>query len=673
MTPNERALLRYVDKAFSILFQTDVRISMSQPVPTYLFKLHFGNPAGFELLTISERVALENAGLAMESCPKVLEVAASAGQLDSCKLLRSHGCPWGSMISLAAYKGHHHVVEWALASGCPVTPDAIYMAARGGHESLTLQLLERVTQDAEIPISIGSSSVLSGGSSDSSVDGGDSSDSSVDGGSDSSVDGGSDSSVDGGDSSVDGGDSSDSSVDGGDSSDSSVDGGDSSDSSVDGGDSSDSSVDGGAGGGDSSDSVIVISDSDSTIIISDSDSTDGEGDRMDGDRMDTDSDSTIIISDSDSTIIISDSDSTIIISDSDSTDGDGAQPRAPRGGVDPLALLEEAARGMDLAGLRRLYEWLRPELQYIGVWNGGDDSTPMLEGAVGSPTADWQAKALWAEERHAFRTVMAYVFVIDGRTGDSVPRMLWLLAREYPLDEDISETAVMAGDLAALRFLMELHGMTPNITEEHYSNLVANSSLDILQYLHERGVALDMHQIASHAAKGGNLQIMSWVLDGIGLAPNNHPSLLDDAVLGGNMELLFRLWQMGWQCSSAAIVNAVTIGWKAALVQLRAWNCPWPDNNAPWWVANGPWLVAAKNGDLATIRNLHQLGCPWGTDALLPACIMSYPRPSVHVLRLLVELGCPVEWITVRVVAEAQPLGEYRAALLVWLNEELYM
>ncbi|KXZ43757.1 hypothetical protein GPECTOR_81g207 [Gonium pectorale] len=60
----------------------------------------------------------------------------------------------------------------------------------------------------------------------------------------------------------------------------------------------------------------------------------------------------------------------------------------------------------------------------------------------------------------------------------------------------------------------------------------------------------------------------------------------------------------------------------------------------------GPYTSAASNGDLAMLRCLARLGCPWGPASGAAAVFEygaqhSWPLP---VMRLLVELGCPVDW-----------------------------
>ncbi|PNH11677.1 hypothetical protein TSOC_001471 [Tetrabaena socialis] len=65
----------------------------------------------------------------------VLEAAAGAGQLEVCRWLRRHGCPWnGGVFNEAAGAGHKEVCEWLLDDGCPFSAaDVLGRAAWGGH------------------------------------------------------------------------------------------------------------------------------------------------------------------------------------------------------------------------------------------------------------------------------------------------------------------------------------------------------------------------------------------------------------------------------------------------------------------------------------------------------------------------------------------------------------
>ncbi|GLC67301.1 hypothetical protein PLESTF_000540100 [Pleodorina starrii] len=87
----------------------------------------------------------------------------------------------------------------------------------------------------------------------------------------------------------------------------------------------------------------------------------------------------------------------------------------------------------------------------------------------------------------------------------------------------------------------------------------------------------------------------------------------------------------------------------------------------------GAYLGAARNGDLAMLRCLHRLGCPWGPPGeLLTDCIRS--GVSVAVLRCLLDLGCPeMDWDAAVKLAEDRARmnpWERHPVLLAWLGEQ---
>ena len=78
--------------------------------------------------------------------------------------------------------------------------------------------------------------------------------------------------------------------------------------------------------------------------------------------------------------------------------------------------------------------------------------------------------------------------------------------------------------------------------------------------------------------------------------------------------------------------------------------------------------AAAANNDLAMLRCLRRLGCPWGPDrgtfTNLAWCEYEFP-----VLRWLVEAGYPVDW-DAAVKAAGQRTEVDRHEVLVWLAAE---
>ncbi|GLC47528.1 hypothetical protein PLESTM_002098300 [Pleodorina starrii] len=95
---------------------------------------------------------------------------------------------------------------------------------------------------------------------------------------------------------------------------------------------------------------------------------------------------------------------------------------------------------------------------------------------------------------------------------------------------------------------------------------------------------------------------------------------------------------------------------------------------SPQQLDGGVYLRAARNGDLAMLRCLHRLGCPWGPPGgkLLADCIRNVV--SVAVLQCLLDLGCPeMDWDAAVKLMEnrvQRKPREHHVALLAWLGEQ---
>ncbi|KAG2450510.1 hypothetical protein HYH02_005011 [Chlamydomonas schloesseri] len=116
--------------------------------------------------------------------------------------------------------------------------------------------------------------------------------------------------------------------------------------------------------------------------------------------------------------------------------------------------------------------------------------------------------------------------------------------------------------------------------------------------------------------------------------------------------------QPAWD--EVAWTAAAKAGCVEVLEQLASWGCVMGTNG-------DAYVTAARNGDLATLRCLHRLGCPWGPNrppvpqedsddsfAFLAGPSTVFARAvtatarrewsGLPVLQLLLDLGCPVDW-----------------------------
>ncbi|GLC45465.1 hypothetical protein PLESTB_000317000 [Pleodorina starrii] len=342
------------------------------------------------------------------------------------------------------------------------------------------------------------------------------------------------------------------------------------------------------------------------------------------------------------------------------------------------AWLLAAAGCWSLAALQRLWQQLmagrhgrirQQQLEQLNQEHRGD----ILVAAAGSSTPDWQAKVEWLEGLGYPRKAEACDSAVRAGDGDAaVARLQWLRGRGYPLDAAAAASAVFLGNLAALRFLVEQAGLRITGAQYPVTDAARQGHLAVLQYLHARGLLLYTRSVAEEAAWAGHLPLVAWAVEDLGVAPaEGADSLLDCAVASGNLELMTWLHVRGWALGPRAFPNGAASGCEEALEWLVERGCPFP-------LDGGAYLRAACNGDLAMLRCLHRLGCPWGPPGnLLADCIRNVV--SVAVLQCLLDLGCPgMDWDASVKLVEDRLVGQMETwvprerpvALLAWLGEE---
>ncbi|GLC51811.1 hypothetical protein PLESTB_000551000 [Pleodorina starrii] len=341
--------------------------------------------------------------------------------------------------------------------------------------------------------------------------------------------------------------------------------------------------------------------------------------------------------------------------------------------LDCWSLLRAAAEYLSLAALQRLWQQLTAgrhgsELQQDLEQLDEEHRGAILAAAAGSTTPDWQAKVEWLEGLGYPRTSRACKLAVRDGDGDAVvARLQWLRGRGYPLEAAVADTAVCVGSVVALRFLVEQEGVRPTGNLLVVTEAAAHGHLAVLQYLHASVLRVDACSVAEEAAEKGHLPIVSWAVEVLGVAPSfQAATLLERAAESGNLELMTWLHVRGWALGPEAIPNGAASGCEEALEWLVERGSPLPlDGDA--------YLPAARNGDLAMLRCLHRLGCPWGPPGeLLKNCIDS--GFSVAVPQCLLDLGCPEpDWDAEVKMAESKAHWvprERHVALMAWLGEQ---
>ncbi|PNH04454.1 Ankyrin repeat domain-containing protein [Tetrabaena socialis] len=307
-------------------------------------------------------------------------------------------------------------------------------------------------------------------------------------------------------------------------------------------------------------------------------------------------------------------------------------------------LLAAAAAGCDLLTLQRLHH------TYLDTQLAGFQQGKVLFEAAGSPTVDWRDKVEWLEGRGCPRT--AWVCMEAAQRVDSRERLEWLQQRGYPLTSDLLREAAAHGNVDALEFLLaqgvELGEVDddPPYDAPHYA--ASGGHLAALKVLHAHGAPLDDGTVAA-AAGGGHLPVVAWLVETLGAAEALAADVFANAAMSGNAELLAWLHEHGCPWDASVFTNAARWGSEEQLEWLAERGCPMESDAEPY-----RWAV--ENADLAMLRCLRRLGCPWGPAGrtfgfAIEACTSQRsgfaPRPRKQrllVLTWLVDQGCPVYW-----------------------------
>ncbi|GFR45449.1 hypothetical protein Agub_g6845 [Astrephomene gubernaculifera] len=334
-----------------------------------------------------------------------------------------------------------------------------------------------------------------------------------------------------------------------------------------------------------------------------------------------------------------------------------------------FSLLEAVAAGCDLLCLQRFYqEWVGAhpdQLEELDLHEWCKWS--ILAAAAGSPTPDWQAKVEWLEAR-GFEQFEDACKKAAG-CPDALDRLRWLRGRGYPLQLGSAIPAAERGNLEVLRYLLE-EGLTPGIWCSHRA--AAKVQLAALQLLHDHGCPLSMDVVGAAAAEG-HLHVVVWLVEEV-LGPAGvqlENGVFSSAAKSCKIALLSWLRGQGCPWDASVYAGATEAGCAEALEWLTEQGCPMQEDGTPY-------VKAARNGDLATLRCLRRLGCPWGPPGLVFArCIRDVCE--LPVLGFLLESGCPADWDVVAAAVEeivqqmyqtgTQKAEERARVLLQWLQE----
>ncbi|KAG2496678.1 hypothetical protein HYH03_005096 [Edaphochlamys debaryana] len=333
-------------------------------------------------------------------------------------------------------------------------------------------------------------------------------------------------------------------------------------------------------------------------------------------------------------------------------------------------VLNAIAHGCDLPTLQRWVSKLAPEL--------GSPSF-LLASAAASPTPDWRDKTAWLAEQGASRT---YAGILVSRQCLGAPeRLEWLEQNTgYCLEGECLHSAIQNGRVDTVRWLLR-RGLPAAEIEDRYSG-AARGDLELLQLLRDEGVLQPPSRFLNEALRAGLQEAAAWLLRECRAAdPRFTLSTRHMAVASSSGSVRLMAWLQGQGCpvdgSSwdwglgryAPRLGAVVSGCEAALRWLAEQGVEPPADGMPY-------ATAARNGDLRTLAVLQRLGVPYGPSdgsvfmSLLPGSPRGPPGAPLPALRLLAEVGLPVDWRAAReAAAEREDLD--REEVLAWIQERI--
>ncbi|PNH11306.1 Ankyrin repeat domain-containing protein [Tetrabaena socialis] len=312
-------------------------------------------------------------------------------------------------------------------------------------------------------------------------------------------------------------------------------------------------------------------------------------------------------------------------------------------------LMEAVASGCNLPTLQRLHHTY-VDTPYAQMSAAGElsDAEELLGGeqgwvtaaAAGSPTADWRDKVEWLETRGYPLTDIACRDI--AAREDCREALEWLQQRGYPFTAGMAHYVAQNGDADALEFLLAQGVHLDTAPAASYAPR-GHDHLATLKLLHARRVCIGHRNVAS-AAANGQLPVVAWLVEVLGAATALTAGVYARAARSGSAELLAWLHEAGCPWDASAFAEAAASGSEEQLEWLVECGCPMGDDG-------DPYRRALANADLAVLRCLRQLGCPWGPVGLtftcaIKACDASTPFSQTQLLLALawlVEQGCPVD------------------------------
>jgi hypothetical protein len=211
-----------------------------------------------------------------------------------------------------------------------------------------------------------------------------------------------------------------------------------------------------------------------------------------------------------------------------------------------------------------------------------------------------------AHQRGLARTPLV---VRNAALSGSLPKLAWLCdVQRCALPDDIDEEAAEGGSVEMLQWLKQ-----KGYALDEYTTISAARrphNISVLQFLMDEGC--DWHDLtASAAVEAGDLEQLKWLhlhgafLSGIGVRHTPR---------SGGVSIFEWLQQQGLQFDGDFVAQAAWYGNVHLCKWLHSVGCPWIDSACH---------NAVEFGHIEVLRFLHESGCPWDAESMLYKAVVA--------------------------------------------------
>ncbi|GFR46540.1 hypothetical protein Agub_g8131 [Astrephomene gubernaculifera] len=326
--------------------------------------------------------------------------------------------------------------------------------------------------------------------------------------------------------------------------------------------------------------------------------------------------------------------------------------------------LSSIPKGCDLATLQHLYN---RDMPGDNVPSQKEEvQTAMIANAAGSRMPDWQAKVEWLQQQGC--PVTDFITEEAASCPDALERLTWLLQRGFPVGPDTVAAAAAEGNTAAVEYLLAQGVVLVEFVDPRPA--IRAGHLDVLKMLAAAGCSMEKREYLCAAVSAGHLLVADWLMEVAGpafiadLEGSRVGDWAETAFTAGirSVEQLSWLWGHGCLRDGSALAALASSGSSEELMEWAVGQgCSFTDGNGKCCYT---YATAGGHGDMAMLRCLRRLGCPWGPYGKTFAVCLSRWSP-LPVLAWLLEEGCPVNWDAV--LAEAR---RFHQGTLAWLLEQ---